>query len=64
MQGRAFKFGDDVNTDVIFPGKYTYTITDIAEMGKHAMEGIDPGFPDKVRPGDVIVAGKNFGCGS
>lgn len=64
MQGKVFKYGDDVNTDVIFPGKYTYTISEISEMGKHAMEGIDPDFPNRVKPGDMIVAGKNFGCGS
>lgn len=64
MKGRVFKYGDSVNTDVIFPGKYTYTITDPAEMAPHAMEGIDPEFPKKVKPGDVIVAGRNFGCGS
>ena len=64
MKGKAFKYGDDVNTDVIFPGKYTYTITDPEEMGKHALEDLDPEFVTKVKPGDVIVAGKNFGCGS
>lgn len=64
MKGKVWKFGDSVNTDVIFPGKYTYTITDPAEMAKHAMEGLDAKFPEKVAPGDMIVAGKNFGCGS
>ena len=64
ITGRAFKYGDDINTDVIFPGKYTYTVSDPAEMGKHAMEDLDPGFREKMKPGDVIVAGKNFGCGS
>jgi len=62
--GKAFKYGDDVNTDVIFPGKYTYTIDDPKEMAKHAMEDLDPGFIDRVGEGDVIVAGKNFGMGS
>ena len=64
IQGRVFKYGDDINTDVIFPGKYTYTITDRKEMAKHALEDLDPEFVEKVKPGDVIVAGKNFGCGS
>ncbi|MCK4304229.1 MAG: 3-isopropylmalate dehydratase small subunit [Candidatus Eisenbacteria sp.] len=64
VRGKAWKYGDDINTDVIFPGKYTYTITDPAEMAAHAMEDLDPGFAKNVQPGDVIVAGKNFGCGS
>jgi 3-isopropylmalate/(R)-2-methylmalate dehydratase small subunit len=62
--GQAFVYGDDVNTDVIFAGKYTYTVTDRKEMAQHALEDLDPAFHDKVRPGDVIIAGKNFGCGS
>jgi 3-isopropylmalate/(R)-2-methylmalate dehydratase small subunit len=64
IEGRVWKYGDDVNTDVIFPGKYTYTISDPAEMGEHALEDLDPEFRSQVRQGDVIVAGKNFGCGS
>ncbi|KPL17877.1 MAG: 3-isopropylmalate dehydratase [candidate division Zixibacteria bacterium SM23_81] len=64
IRGKAWKYGDDVNTDVIFPGKYTYTISDPQEMAQHALEDLDPGFVHKVAPGDVIVAGKNFGCGS
>jgi 3-isopropylmalate/(R)-2-methylmalate dehydratase small subunit len=63
MAGRAWVFGDDVNTDVITPGKYL-TIRDPAKLAPHVMEGIDPEFTKKARPGDVIVAGKNFGCGS
>jgi 3-isopropylmalate/(R)-2-methylmalate dehydratase small subunit len=62
--GRAFVYGDDINTDVIFPGKYTYTVTEPAEMAEHALEDLDPSFRQRVKPGDVIVAGKNFGCGS
>jgi len=62
--GRVFKYGDDVNTDVLFPGKYTYSVSDPEEMAKHALEDLDPEFVHKVREGDVIVAGKNFGCGS
>ncbi|HDM90953.1 MAG TPA: 3-isopropylmalate dehydratase small subunit [candidate division WOR-3 bacterium] len=64
IKGRVFKYGDDINTDVIFPGKYTYSITDPAEMAKHALEDLDPEFAKKAKPGDVIVAGKNFGMGS
>ncbi|MCD6461496.1 MAG: 3-isopropylmalate dehydratase small subunit [Thermoplasmata archaeon] len=61
---RAWKYGDDVNTDVIFPGKYTYTISDPKEMAEHALEDLDPDFAGNVREGDIVVAGKNFGCGS
>ncbi|MCX7049265.1 MAG: 3-isopropylmalate dehydratase small subunit [Candidatus Sumerlaeota bacterium] len=64
ISGRAWVFGDDVNTDIIYPGKYTYEKLSPAEMAKHAMEDAEPGFAGKVRKGDVIVAGKNFGCGS
>ncbi len=65
LKGRAWKFGDNIDTDQIFPGAYL-TLTDVEEMGKHAMEGV-PGredFAEKVNKGDIIVAGKNFGCGS
>ena len=64
ITGRVFKYGDAVNTDVIFPGKYTYTISDPEDMGPHALEDLDPEFAKRVKPGDFIVAGKNFGCGS
>ncbi len=64
IKGRVWKYGEDVNTDVIFPGKYTYTVNDPAEMGEHAMEDLDPEFAGKVQKNDVIIAGKNFGCGS
>src|SRR5579859_5234801 len=63
-QGRAWKYGDNVNTDVIFPGKYTYTVTDVAEMAKHALEDLDPTFAGNVKPGDIVVSGSNWGCGS
>ena len=63
-KGRVWKYGDNVNTDVIFPGKYTYSILEPEEMARHALEDLDPGFAQKVKPGDVIVAGRNFGCGS
>jgi 3-isopropylmalate/(R)-2-methylmalate dehydratase small subunit len=62
--GRAWKYGDNINTDVIFPGKYTYTVTDPADMAAHALEDLDPTFASQVQPGDVVVAGRNWGCGS
>jgi len=62
--GRAWKFGDDINTDYIIAGKYKLSITDINELSKHAMETIMPDFSRRVRKGDFIVAGRNFGCGS
>jgi len=64
IKGKVWKYGDDVNTDVIFPGKYTYTITDSKEMALHALEDLDLEFAQKVKKDDVIVAGENFGCGS
>ena len=64
VSGRAWVYGDNVNTDVIFPGKYTYTISDPAEMARHALEDLDPTFAGAVQQGDIIVAGKNWGCGS
>ncbi|MCK5053902.1 MAG: 3-isopropylmalate dehydratase [Anaerolineales bacterium] len=64
IRGRVWKYGDNVNTDVIFPGKYTYTISEPAEMPAHALEDLDPNFAGEVKPGDIIVAGKNWGCGS
>lgn len=62
--GRCWVYGDDVNTDVIFPGKYTYTLTDVNQFAAHALEDLDPDFAKQVQPGDIIVGGKNFGCGS
>jgi 3-isopropylmalate/(R)-2-methylmalate dehydratase small subunit len=62
--GRCWVYGDDVNTDVIFPGKYTYTLTNINDFAAHALEDLDPEFARQVQPGDILVAGKNFGCGS
>lgn len=64
IEGRIFKYGDDINTDVIFPGKYTYEPMTPEQMGRHALEDLDPDFADSCATGDVIVAGKNFGCGS
>jgi 3-isopropylmalate/(R)-2-methylmalate dehydratase small subunit len=64
MRGRVHKYGrDNIDTDVIIPGPYL-KIHDHKELAKHAMEGIDPDFPQKVSQGDFLVAGNNFGCGS
>ena len=63
VQGKAVKFGDNINTDVILPGKYLELI-DPEELGKHALEGLDPTFAQRAREGVIIVGGKNFGCGS
>ena len=63
IKGRVWKFGDDINTDVIIPSRYLRTF-DSSVWPQHVMEGVDPEFPRKVKPGDIIVAGKNFGCGS
>jgi len=63
-KSRVWKYGDNVNTDVIFPGKYTYSILEPEDMARHALEDLDPDFAAGVHPGDVIVAGRNFGCGS
>lgn len=62
--GRAWKYGDNINTDVIFPGKYTYTVTGRDDIARHALEDLDPTFAAQVQPGDVVVAGRNWGCGS
>jgi 3-isopropylmalate/(R)-2-methylmalate dehydratase small subunit len=63
FKGRSWKFGDDIDTDIILPGRYL-VITDENELAKHAMEGLDKKFYEKVEKGDIIIAGKNFGCGS
>ena len=63
LSGKAWKYGDDVDTDVIIPARYLNT-SDPAELARHCMEDIDASFAAKVAPGDFIVAGKNFGCGS
>ncbi|WP_457591702.1 3-isopropylmalate dehydratase small subunit [Geoglobus sp.] len=61
--GRAWKFGDDIDTDVIIQGKYL-VINDPEELAKHVFENIRPEFAERVREGDFVVAGENFGCGS
>lgn len=63
IKGKAHKFGDNINTDDIIAAKYLVS-TDEKELGKHCMENIAPGFADIAKKGDIIVAGKNFGCGS
>lgn len=63
IQGKVFKFGDDIDTDIIVPATYLSTF-DEKELAKHCMEYTDPDFYHRVKAGDVIVAGKNFGCGS
>jgi 3-isopropylmalate/(R)-2-methylmalate dehydratase small subunit len=63
FRGRVWKFGDDVNTDEIIPARYL-SLTDPTQLAAHVMEDADPTFPSKVKQGDIIVAGKNFGCGS
>jgi 3-isopropylmalate/(R)-2-methylmalate dehydratase small subunit len=64
LRGKVHKFGDDINTDYIIPSKYKAQIMDMAQMVKHVMEDADPTFASRVAPGDFIVAGSNFGCGS
>lgn len=64
ITGRVWKYGDNVNTDVIFAGKYLHTVSTPEDLAKHAMEDLDPEFAQKVKPGDIIVGGKNFGTGS
>jgi 3-isopropylmalate/(R)-2-methylmalate dehydratase small subunit len=63
-QHRVWVYGDNVNTDVIFPGKYTYNLKTPEEIASHALEDLDPTFAANVQPGDVIVAGRNWGMGS
>jgi 3-isopropylmalate/(R)-2-methylmalate dehydratase small subunit len=64
LQGRAHIFGNDVNTDDIIASKYKSSTTDMLEMAEHIMENVDPDFVRRIKPGDFIVAGTNFGCGS
>lgn len=63
LKGKAHKLGDDVNTDDIIAAKYLVS-TDAKELGRHCMESVKPDFVSKINVGDLIVAGKNFGCGS
>jgi len=63
LKGKSWKFGSNVDTDAIIPARYLNT-SDPAELARHVMEDADPSFPGKVSRGDIIVAGRNFGCGS
>jgi 3-isopropylmalate/(R)-2-methylmalate dehydratase small subunit len=61
---KVWKYGDDINTDMLFPGKYTYTCGTAEEIKPHLLEDLDPAFAKGVQAGDIIMAGRNFGCGS
>jgi 3-isopropylmalate/(R)-2-methylmalate dehydratase small subunit len=64
LKGKAFKFGDNISTDLISPGRYFHLRSDLPELAKYAMEDADPSFTSKIKSGDFIVAGKDFGLGS
>ena len=64
LRGRAFKFGDGISTDHIIPGRYAHLRSDLPELAKHVLEDADPTFAKKVKAGDFVVAGSNFGLGS
>lgn len=64
LKGKAWKFGDDISTDHIAPGRLFHLRTNLPELAKHVLEDADPDFASNVRPGDFVVAGKNFGLGS
>ena len=64
LKGRAFKFGDNISTDHIIPGRYAHLRSNLPELARHVLEDADPSFAAKVRKGDLVVAGKNFGLGS
>ncbi|OGC41964.1 3-isopropylmalate dehydratase [candidate division WOR-3 bacterium RBG_13_43_14] len=64
IKGRVYKFGDNINTDIIYPGKYLSITTEREEMARHCFETVYPEFLKIAEPGDIIVAGRNFGCGS
>ncbi len=61
---KVWRYGDDVNTDMLFPGKFTYTCSTAEEIRPHLLEDLDPDFAEMVKPGDLVFGGKNFGCGS
>jgi len=61
---KVWKYGDNINTDMLFPGKYTYTCSTAKEIKPHLLEDLDSSFSENVSEGDLIFAGKNFGCGS
>ncbi|MEN6451924.1 MAG: 3-isopropylmalate dehydratase [Thermoguttaceae bacterium] len=61
---KVWHYGDDINTDMLFPGKYTYSCSKTEQILPHLLEDLDPRFAGEVRPGDLLLAGRNFGCGS
>lgn len=61
---KVWKYGDNIDTDMLFPGKYVYTCSTSEEIKPHLLEDLDPSFSKNVKAGDIIIAGKNFGCGS
>ncbi len=64
LKGNSFKFGDDISTDLIAPGRYFHLRSNLAELAKHVLEDADPQFAKKVKKGDFVVGGRNFGLGS
>jgi 3-isopropylmalate/(R)-2-methylmalate dehydratase small subunit len=64
MTGKAWKFGDDISTDLIAPGRLFHLRSNLPELAKHVLEDADPQFAQKMHPGDFVVGGNNFGCGS
>ena len=64
MKGKAWKFGDDISTDLICPGRLFHLRSNLPELAKHVLEDADPTFASKMRPGDFVVGGRNFGLGS
>ena len=64
LKGRAFKFGDNISTDHIIPGRFFHLRSNLPELARHVLEDVDPAFVLRVKPGDFIVAGRNFGLGS
>ena len=64
LTGRAFKFGDNISSDHIIPGRFAHLRSNLSELAKHVMEDVDPTFAARIKPGDFVVAGTNFGLGS
>jgi 3-isopropylmalate/(R)-2-methylmalate dehydratase small subunit len=64
LKGKVIRFGDDISTDLLIPGRYMYLRSNLPELAKHACEDVDFDFVNKVQPGDFVVGGKNFGLGS
>ena len=64
LKGKSFKFGDDISTDLIAPGRLFHLRSNLPQLARHVLEDADPGFAGKVKPGDFVVGGRNFGLGS